>query len=107
MAVFESYLSKVALYSFKMKRLKEFISKLPKDIQDDKDLKQFFEEVESYNRDEFTISFLILPEDCQHVLLKFIHKLYMTDEKELLDSEERYLLNQLNSIDKRDKTNID
>ena len=102
MAVFESYLSKVALYSFKMKRLKEFISKLPKDIQDDKELKQFFEEVESYNRDEFTLSFLILPEDSKHVLLKFIHKLYMTDKEELLDKEEIFLLNQLNSIDKKD-----
>ena len=37
-----------------------------------------------------------------HVLLKFMHKLYETDDKELLDAEEKCLLNTLNSDEEKD-----
>lgn len=103
MAVFESYLSKIVLNTGKVKRLKEFISKLPQEYKDDKKLKQFFDEVETYDRDNFTISFLLLPDHCIHVLLKFMPKLYETDNNEILDAEESNLLNQLNSIYKKNK----
>ena len=102
MAVFESYLSRIVLNTGKVKRLKEFIPKLPEEYKDDEKLKQFYDKVETYDRDNFTISFLLLPDRCIHVLLKFMHKLYETDDKKLLDAEEKCLLNTLNSDEEKD-----
>lgn len=103
MAVFESYLTQIVSNSDKMKRLKEFITKLPEDIKGNERLKQFYNEIENDDRDKFTISFMILPEYCKKVLLKFIHRLYETNNNELWDSEEIFILNKLTPLNDKDK----